>query len=34
MCVLCRKKIANENRLDDKKKSSQKKQERRAKIDW
>lgn len=31
---LCRKRIANENRLENKKKSSAKKQDRRAKIEW
>ena len=30
----CRKRIANENRIDNKKKTSEKKQQRRAKIEW
>ena len=32
--VACRRKIANENRLQDKKKKQDKKQTRRAKIEW
>lgn len=34
LSVGCRKKVANENRLQDKKKASFKKSERRAKIDY
>ena len=30
----CRKRIANEHRIDNKKKTSEKKQQRRAKIEW
>ena len=34
MCGACRKRIANENRIDNKKKTAEKKQQRRAKIEW
>ena len=34
MLEMRRKRIANENRLENKKKASSKKQDRRAKIEW